>query len=190
MVSTGRFTSRDLDLMPTNEGWRYEVIDGELYVSKMPHAFHQMVAFNAAAALEAWGRRTGAGRAFTAPGVIFSEDNDVGPDVAWVAAERLPTMMDQAGHFRDAPDLIVEVLSSGRRNEARDREEKLQLYSRRGVAEYWIVDWRARVVEVYRREGEGLLLVSRLGEGDAIESPLLAGFGCPVGELFVGVDLT
>ena len=189
MVSTGRFTSRDLELMPTQEGWRYEVIDGELYVSKMPHAFHQLVAFNAAAALEAWGRRTGAGRAFTAPGVIFSEENDVGPDVAWVAAGRLPTILDQAGHFRDAPDLVVEVLSPGRRNEARDREEKLQLYSRRGVAEYWIVDWRVRVVDVYRRDGSGLVFVGRMGEGDVIESPLLSHFSCPVAELFVGVEL-
>jgi hypothetical protein len=49
------------------------------------------------------------------------------------------------------PD-TVEVLSPGLTNERRDREFKLRLYSRRGVSEYWIVNWQERRLEIYRRE--------------------------------------
>ncbi len=44
----------------------------------------------------------------------------------------------------------------------RDREVKLKLYSRRGVLEYWIINWQERYVEVYRRQDAVLKQVSTL----------------------------
>jgi Uma2 family endonuclease len=76
------------------------------------------------------------------------------------------------------------VLSPGTANERRDREAKLKLYGRRGVHEYWIVDWMSRHVEVYRREDGRLTLVATLGADAALTSPLLPGLRCPVAELF------
>jgi Uma2 family endonuclease len=69
-------------------------------------------------------------------------------------------------------------------NERRDRELKLGLYSRQGVQEYWIADWRARLVEIYRREGGDLRLIRTLADEDVITSPLLQGFACPVSSLW------
>ena len=92
--------------------------------------------------------------------------------------------MDEAGHFRRAPELVVEVLSPGPKNERRDRELKLKLYSRQGVREYWIVDWRTRTVQVFRREQAALRLVATLESDDALTTPLLAGFRQPVAELW------
>lgn len=86
-----------------------------------------------------------------------------------------------------APDLVVEVLSPGVTNEHRDREIKLKLYSQRGVLEYWIVSWRERRIEIYRRVETVLTLVSTLYETDILQSPLLPGFTCPVSKLFAGV---
>ena len=76
------------------------------------------------------------------------------------------------------------MLSPGRANEFRDREAKLDLYSRRGVEEYWIVSFMQRFVEVYRREGGALKLITTLRDLDALESPLLPGFSCQVSGLF------
>src|SRR5207248_10491705 len=45
----------------------------------------------------------------------------------------------------------LEVLTPGAANEKRDRETKLKLCSRRGVGEYWVVDWRLRRLEIFRR---------------------------------------
>ncbi len=183
MTQAIRFTSADLELMP-DDGKRYEIIDGELYMSKQPGWHHQFACTVVLAALHTWSAETRLGTAAGAPGVIFAEDDDVAPDVVWIKRERLVKALDSAGHLHTAPDLVVEVLSPGESNERRDREVKLKLYSRRGVREYWIVDWQQRQVEVYRRQDLALLLVSTLHAEDVIESPLLPGFSLPVGALF------
>ncbi len=59
--------------------------------------------------------------------------------MVWASNERLTALLDDAGHLTAAPELIVEVLSSGAENIRRDREAKLKLYSSRGVREYGIV---------------------------------------------------
>jgi Uma2 family endonuclease len=178
-----RFTSRDLEVLPEDTK-RYEIIDGELYVSKQPSYEHQAMCGGMFFALEAWSQETGAGVTTIAPGVIFAEDDDVAPDLTWVARERLPALLGSDRHFHAAPDLIVEVLSPGRANEQRDREAKLGLYSRRAVREYWIVDWQTRQVEVYRRRDAALTLDATLLDSETLSSPLLPGFAFPLCNLF------
>ena len=180
MSISRRYTSADLDQLPDVEGTRYEIIDGELHVSKQPHWEHQYACHRAAYALEQWNERTDPGLVVPAPGLIFADDEDVAPDVVWISRERLARVEDEAGHFRAAPELVVEVLSPGSANERRDRQVKLALYSRQGVEEYWIVDWRARAVKVYRRAGETLPPVPTLGSDAVLMSPLLPDFACPV----------
>jgi Uma2 family endonuclease len=119
-----------------------------------------------------------------APGVIFSDADNVVPDVVWISNERLTALMDEAGHLTGAPELAVEVLSPGVENERRDREAKLKLYESRGVREYWIVDWRIQQLEVYRRDQAMLRLAATLFAEDVLTSPLLPGFSCPVERLF------
>ena len=101
-----------------------------------------------------------------------------------MSRDRLAAIQDDAGHLRAAPELVVEVLSAGASNARRDRGLKLTLYSRRGVREYWIVDWRQQTVEVYRREQATLRLVATLGNEDTLTSPLLPDFSTPVAGLW------
>jgi Uma2 family endonuclease len=179
-----RFTSKDLDLLPDLEGVRYEIIAGELYVSHAPHWGHQYACGEVFLALQSWSHQTGLGVASSAPGLVFTEDDDVIPDVVWMSRARRATALDASGHLGVAPELVVEVLSPGLVNELRDREAKLQLYSRQGTEEYWIVDWRAKRVDVHRRVGEALRLVASLTSGDILTSPLLPDFACPVSSLW------
>ena len=89
------------------------------------------------------------------------------------------------GHLYAAPDLAIEVLSSGKANEDRDREVKLTLYSRRGVREYWIIDRFTRTIAVYRRTAAAALeLAATLTDRDTLTSPLLPGFALPVAQVF------
>jgi Uma2 family endonuclease len=179
-----RWSSADLELFPDSEWKRYEIIDGELFVTRAPHLSHQDSSGKIYARLLAWSEDTGLGKPFFAPGVVFSDADDVIPDVVWVAQERLATIVDEAGHFTAAPDLVVEVLSSGSQNERRDREVKLRLYSLKGVLEYWIVNWRLQTIEIYRREAGVLRLTGTLLATDTLTSPLLPGFVCPVERCF------
>ena len=133
--------------------------------------------------LHNWSERDGAGLAISAPGVIFAQDEAVAPDIVWIGRGRLERVLGDDGKLHAAPDLVVEVLSPGPRNEERDRDIKLKLYSRRGVREYWIVDWQDLSIQVYRREQAALRLVATLGAEDTLVSPLLPGFSLRVADL-------
>ncbi|MGF1478728.1 MAG: Uma2 family endonuclease [Cyanophyceae cyanobacterium] len=187
MKRTGgvRWTTRDVEALPENDWIRYEIIDGELFVTRAPHHKHQHVTGRLFAVLDSWSIDTGLGEPSIAPGVIFSDSDNVIPDATWVSYERLAQIQDEAGHFQGAPELVVEVLSPGKANEERDRLAKLKLYSVQGVREYWIVDRIAQRVEIYRRQNAQLTLVATLLSDDQITSPLLPGFACPVSRLFV-----
>lgn len=183
MDSTTRWTSTDLLTMP-DDGKRYEIIDGELFVSTQPSWHHQYTCVCLTTELEIWNRQTGIGQVNQAPGLIFAEDDDVAPDLVWISNARRDVALAEDGKLHSAPELVVEVLSPGRANERRDREVKLGLYSRRGVEEYWIVDWRQRQIDVYRRSGLALHLISTLQEENKLETPLLPGFSLPLATLF------
>src|SRR6266567_4511350 len=172
-MATLRWTSKDLEMLP-DDGKRYEIVDGELYVSKQPHYHHQRVCVRLTTLLEVWSQQTKAGEANFAPGLIFADDEDVAPDVTWISRERRITALHEDGKLHAAPELVVEVLSPGVINERRDREFKLRLYSRRGI-------------EIYRREKAMLKLDKTLYENDLLQSPLLPGFSCQVSEVFAGI---
>lgn len=185
LANSIRWTVRDLNAMPDDGGWkRYEIIDGELLVTRAPHVWHQNAGGNIHVELTIWSRLTDLGKAFETPGVIFTENDAVIPDVVWVSSERLENGIDNAGHFIVAPELVVEVLSAGEINEQRDREVKLKLYSLHGVQEYWIVNWRLKSIEVYRRQDVQLQKVATLLQEDRLTSPLLPGFECAIATIF------
>ncbi len=182
-----RWTTKDLLTLELEEGNRYEIIDGELFVSTQPHLNHQVVSYRIANFLEVWSSHPRTGRTFLAPGIIFTQDNNVAPDVMWVSTARLAAIYGQDGKLHGAPELVVEILSPGSANERRDREVKLSLYSRQGVSEYWIVGWPEREIEVYRYSftSQQLELTQTLHEADMLQSPLLPGFSCEVGTIFL-----
>ncbi|GAB4229622.1 MAG: Uma2 family endonuclease [Elainellaceae cyanobacterium] len=178
------WTIRDLEVLPQSEGTRYEIIDGELFVTRSPHRKHQQIAGKIFQILNIWSEATGLGEAIPSPGIVASDADSVIPDVVWVSRSRLALIEDKAGHLTGFPELVVEVLSPGEANIRRDREAKLKLYSVQGVQEYWIVDRFSKRVEVYRRENAYLSLVATLLETDQITSPLLPDFSCLVSQIF------
>ncbi len=181
-----RWTTRDLDAMPDDGGWkRYEIIDGELFVTRAPHVQHQDAGGNLYFELGCWSRQTQLGKPLQTPGVIFTSTDAVIPDVVWISKERLAKGVDQVGHLTVAPEIVIEVLSPGELNEQRDKEVKLKLYSLHGVQEYWIVNWQLKTLEVYRRTEAQLRLVTTLLDGDVLTSPLLPGFSTPIAQIFL-----
>ncbi|MBD2319790.1 Uma2 family endonuclease [Phormidium tenue] len=177
------WTSADLELMPDND-CRYEIINGELYVTRAPHNKHQDTCGNFHYELKAWSKVSKLGYAVIGAGLIFGDSDDVIPDVIWMSKEKYADLIDDTGHFRGAPELVIEVLSAGTDNEKRDRQVKLKLYSNHGVLEYWIADWRAKQIQVYRRENGVLKLTMTLFESDTLTSPLLPEFSCSLVQIF------
>jgi len=180
-----RFTSADLEKFPDIDGVRYEIIDGEIHVSRQADECHQYACGILAFTLHQWSVQSGAGMALLAPGLVFSSDDNVIPDVVWISHGRRALARDEKGHYRIAPELVVEVVSPGSVNALRDRELKLGLYSRQGVLEYWIADWQEHNVDVFRVKDARLQLVDTLSDESTLTSPLLPGFSCAVSTLWV-----
>jgi Uma2 family endonuclease len=177
------WTSADLELLPDN-GNRYEIINGELFVTRAPHNKHQDTCGNFYYELKSWSKVSGLGYAVIGAGLIFGDNDDVIPDVIWMTKAKYAALVDETGHFRGAPDLVIEVLSAGIENVRRDREVKLKLYSAQGILEYWIADWRNQQMQVYRRENGILQLAMTLFISDTLTSPLLPDFACPLSQIF------
>lgn len=183
--SSRLWTSADLDIFPLGDGKRYEVIDGELFIHDPTYWWHQGVCGNLLFEFQIWDDEESYGEMVLAPGVIFDSKNTVAPDAVWASRSRLPLILGEDGYLHAAPELIVEVLLPGFAHVRRDREIKRQLYSVRGVREYWIADWQTKRLEVYRRENATLRLVATLFSEDELTSPLLPIFSIPVARLFV-----
>lgn len=183
MSTSLRFTVDDLDSFP-DDGTRYEVIDGELFVAKAPGPLHQITISRLDRAFGQWDPEDTWGTLLPGVGVIFAVDAGVIPDLVWVSAARWSQVVGADWKIRAAPDLVVEVLSPGTENERRDREVKVKLYSREGVQEYWILDRERQRLQVFRRVNAVLELALTLDPDDYLTSPLLPGFRVLVGSLF------
>jgi len=137
------WTADDLDDLP-DDGNRYEVIDGELFVTPAPSLDHQEAVARLYMILAEYLSRERVGRAVFAPAdVRFSKRRAVQPDlfVVPLVAGKGPKRFEDVGRLL----LAVEVLSP---TTARaDRVRKRAVFREQGVPEYWIVDLDARVFE-------------------------------------------
>lgn len=131
-----------------DDGNRYEVIAGELYVTPSPARIHQKVSGRLMHLFEGFCEEHGAGDVYAAPfDVIFGKGDYVEPDLVFVREGRVDEVIRDHG-IVGTPDLIIEILSDS--TEHRDRGIKRERYAAHGVPEYWIVDTDAKQVEVYR----------------------------------------
>ncbi|NEO84134.1 MAG: Uma2 family endonuclease [Spirulina sp. SIO3F2] len=178
-----RWNIHDLAGFPEN-GNRYEIIDGELVVTRAPHVRHQDIAGRIYALLLNWSLQTQHGLPYFAPGVVFSPEDATIPDVVWASNDCRANGLDAAGHFTRAPELAIEVLSLTAQDQDRDRRTKLKLYTVYGVREYWIVDRQACTIEIYQQQNMRLQRVATVGIDDQLTSPLLPGFSCAVQLVF------
>src|SRR5437870_1781044 len=151
-------TIADLDSMP-DDGNRYELIEGELFVSCSPSLPHQTVSGNFFRSVDGYLIQNPIGRIWTTPGVIFSEYSGVIPDLVYVSHERRAEIAS-GDRVMGSPDLVIEIVSPGAENERLDRLVKRQLYGKHGVKEYWIVDFQKRTIDVYVLQGQMLQLES------------------------------
>ena len=175
-------TVDDLDAMP-EDGNRYEVIEGELFVSRAPGLPHQIVSGNVYYQLRSYLDKNPIGKIIATPGLILSQYSGVIPDLVFYTHRRGEEIIANE-RLVAAPDIVIEILSPGRENVSRDRIAKRQLYAKHEVSEYWIVDSENRSVEIYRLAGQSLDLAAISRSEDLINSPLLPGFDCPVSKIF------
>lgn len=175
----GRWTYKEYAALP-NDGIRYEIVNGVLFMTPSPSGQHQDAVLEIAAYLRDYIKQANAGKVRIAPcDVELASNVVVQPDVFIVLNEHLDRI--EESRVIGAPDLVVEVISPG--TATYDRNNKYHAYARAGVPEYWLVDPTSRTVEALVLDG---LQYRSLGvfRGTALlPSEILPGFEVQV-ELF------
>ncbi len=165
-----------------DDGKRYEIIEGVLYVANAPSIEHQFTVLKIAFHFELYNVERNLGLVLTAPCEVHLSPitKPVQPDVLFIRAERQPPLGTQ--FFEGAPDLIVEVISPS--SIRLDRHIKFDAYEKTGVPEYWLADPKARLVEVYTLSNNEYALLGQYTGDEIIESKMLAGLQIKTSTLF------
>jgi len=145
------------------DGRRYEIIDGVLYVSPSPRQVHQLLSrrlqfFFYQFELE------GRGFVYNAPmDLLMPGCTPVQPDLIFLTREQRPLILDK--YIEGVPELLVEILSPSTRS--LDRVKKLNRYAKNGVQFYLIVDPEASTLEVFVHQAGRFVLDASLGQEDS-----------------------
>jgi Uma2 family endonuclease len=177
----GEWTYEDYTCLP-DDGRRYEIIGGNLYVSPAPRTIHQIIVTKLAHALSAFTVSKNLGQVLVAPVDVILADlaSPVQPDVLFITSEQRNIIKEN--FIEGVPNLIIEVLSPG--NPQHDRRTKYELYEKAGVEEYWIVDPDNCTVDVYALYMEGTYLPhGHFERSGVIESKLFSELRIPLDDI-------
>jgi Uma2 family endonuclease len=152
-----------------DDGRRYEILDGDLYMSPSPATLHQRVVGRLLVLLSEHVRQMNLGEVFVAPyDVLLDEQNIVEPDLIYVANANVSIITEK--NIQGAPDLLVEIVSPS--TIERDTRDKRNLYARCAVPNYWIIDPRRTSVIELRHVDKAYGAVAELS-GDATWTPVI-----------------
>ncbi len=174
-------TYEDYAAIP-NDRNRYEILEGDLFVTPAPTSQHQRVSRNLQFAIHQFAKQHGLGEVFDAPIDLILEATTVAqPDLVFVSRARWSIVTIRG--IEGQPDLVVEILSP---TTARtDQTTKARVYARYRIPHYWIVDPEARVLEAYELSGDVYHLAARaIGESD-FSPALFPGLTIPLADIWV-----
>ncbi len=173
---------RELEFDENDNAW-YELINGELVQKQSPTVDHQNIVGNILMAMKSYARKNNLGRVYPAPlDVVLDDENAYQPDVLFIRKDRYHIIDDKEKIVIGAPDLIVEVLSKG--TARHDKGTKRDIYEMYGVREYWLIDQKSKVVEIYGFEQQRFKLMQYQEETGTVTSSVLTGFQMELDEIF------
>lgn len=183
----GQWTFADWEQLP-DDGNRYEIIDGVIYMTRAPSNFHQWILSRVYRRFAIPGEDEGLGFAFFAPsGMIAEGITPAEPDFMFVTMAQSGMIRNK--HVYGAPALVIEILSPG--NRAYDEDVKLKAYAKAGVAECGLIDPVQRQVRLYTLNEKGEYGDPRIfNKDDELSFACLPGISAPVHALFDGAPDT
>lgn len=179
----GQWTSTDWERLP-EDGNRYEVIDGVLYMSTSPSSFHQWIILQFYDVFGYSVKQHKLAYIYLAPiGVFMPGCEPVQPDFVLVRAANASIIHDR--RIYGVPDLIVEVLSPS--NADYDEGVKLAAYAKAGVPDSGVIDPAARQLRLYAQpQGDRYGDPHVFKEGDTVIFACAPGISVNVRDLFTG----
>lgn len=178
----GRWTYEDHRRLP-DDGRRYEVLRGVLYVTAAPNLLHQTVLRNVVRLLIRFLDEKPLGDFLFAPVDLILPNGlsaPVQPDLVYSTRGWQEQMASQ--FLEGVPDLVLEVLSPSTRRY--DRQTKLEVYAAAGVQEYWLADPMKRTFEVLVLRNGSYEVLGLFGAAGRVRSEILPGFEPAVEQIF------
>jgi Uma2 family endonuclease len=173
-------TYEDYRMLP-DDGKRYELIEGEVFVSPAPSTRHQMVSANLLYALMDALHKPGLARIFHAPtDLVLTKTTAVQPDLVIVGKARESLITARA--LEGPPDVAVEILSPSSLD--RDQYIKRKLYERFGIPEYWVVDPEQGQIIIYRLDEGTYGIRARYDRSSTLECPEFPTLAVPLLDVF------
>ncbi len=175
--STTQWTLDRLHSLP-DDGNKYELIHGELFVTPAPAPIHETIAARLTRLLDPYVAAHGLGYVYHPRAVFRRHGSEVEPDLM----VSRPIDTDRGWDVAPTPILIVEILSPTTRR--RDHQHKREFYVEEAVGEYWIVDPERRTILVVRPgqpdvAAEDALTWQPAGAAEPLTIPLGEVFGAP-----------
>ncbi|OLP15723.1 hypothetical protein BST81_24700 [Leptolyngbya sp. 'hensonii'] len=164
------------------DGYRYEIVDGELIAVGNSGALHGYVCSTLMILLGGYIRTQKLGVVLDSSTAFkMKSGNKRSPDIAFFSKERLQGITElPTGFLNGAPDLAVEVLSPG--NTVEEIHDKLVEYFENETRLGWVIHPGEHYVLVYRSAEEPDRLLKSVDTLDGEE--VIPGFKLPVTELF------
>ena len=179
--TVAQMTADELLAMPHN-GYRCELVQGELRQMAPAGRQHGRIAAKIGSCLEAFVADNGLGETYAAEtGFIIDTAPDTvrAPDVSFVSRERAEATAEERGFFPGAPDLAVEVISPNDRDS--EIEEKVSDWLRAGTQMVVVIDPYQRTAMVYRAPDDICILT----EGDMLDGgDVVPGWRMPLADVF------
>ena len=164
-----------------DDGQRYEIVDGVLYMSPAPSEPHQEAAGRIYYHLMTYIGFPGLGKVLISPfDVELSFSNVVQPDVLVLLKENSHKSIGT--RWIGGPDLVVEVSSPG--TASYDRKKKSRAYAQAGVKEYWIVRPVERTIEVFVLEADKYCSVGVFSGEQTLPTTIVDNFPVQVRQFF------
>ena len=164
-----------------DDGKRYEIIEGELFMTPSPKTIHQRISHKLEYKLESYIQKHRSGEIFHAPmDVVLSMTDVVQPDILFISKERSHVITEN--NIVEAPDWVAEITSES--TKVRDQTTKKALYEKYGVKEYWIVYPDDEKVEQFVLQDEKLELQKTVEKSGTLKSEVISGFSLPLKEAF------
>ncbi|MDH4200428.1 MAG: Uma2 family endonuclease [Spirochaetia bacterium] len=173
----GRKVTREEYLDLEEDGFKYEMIDGVLYMSPSPFSSHGECQINLGYCLRAFFIDRDAGKAISEVDIFLPDGGDVlRPDITVVLKENYGIIK---GHIHGVPDIVAEILSEA--TQARDLGAKAERYLFNGVKEYWIIDPDKKSIAIWINLDNKKW---QKKDGNRMESSALTGFILQREEIF------
>jgi len=173
------YTLEDYFKLP--QGAPYQLIGGKLIMNPSPIPYHQEISRKLSQKIGSFIERNHLGTLYYAPlDVVFGEKEVYQPDIIFISNENANII--GAKNIQGPPDAVIEILSP--ETAYYDLREKLRVFEKCGVKEYWIVDPGLKKIDIYENQENKFKIFSEAeGEG-TVSSKVLEGLSISLIEIF------